>query len=107
MRVDDPLEITEDATWRRAVEYVQRASIQFESTRHAALPTPTFSEDGDGGVDLVWRVEGRSLYLSIPNEPHNVVTFYGRDRENPESILRGEIDGERDGGWLLEWVADG
>lgn len=56
---------------------------------------------------MVWRTEGRSLYLNVPEEPDNVVTFYGRDRENPDLRLRGEEDVERNGDWILGWLAVG
>mgnify|MGYP000271127426 CR=1 FL=1 len=103
----EPSEAAAASTWQRAVKFVLRASLRFWTTHDRIPPAPMVSADGDRGVDVVWRTEGRSLYLNVPEEPDNVVTFYGRDRENPDLRLRGEEDVERNGDWILGWLAVG
>lgn len=104
---DESTDVVLDATWQRAARFVLRASVRYWATHDKVPPSPTISADGDGGVDVVWRIDGRSLYLNVPEDPVNVVTFYGRDRGNPDLRLRGEEDVERNGEWILGWLAIG
>jgi hypothetical protein len=91
-------------TWKRAANFILDASKNFWTTRQLAPPVPAISADMDRGIDVVWRSQDRSLYLNFPEEPNNVVTYYGRDRKNPVERLGGEADSEENGEWFFVWL---
>ena len=93
-----------EATWERAVTFILRSAIGFWTTRHLVPPVPMISADFEGGIDIVWRNRNCSLYMNIPEEPANVVTFYGHDQKNPDLRFRGEEDSEGSGEWILGWL---
>ncbi len=94
----------EELTWLRAARLVAKSSIAFWRTCRAVPPAPGITPGPDGSIDMVWRSEGRKLVINIPEEPHSVATFYGKDRNDEHGFLRGELHLSRDGEWLLAWL---
>jgi hypothetical protein len=102
--IDDDENHVLEATWERAVTFIIMSAIRFWEMRHIAPPIPMINADLDGGIDVVWRNRHRSLYMNVPEEPANVVTFYGRDQKNPDLRFRGEENSEGSGEWIFGWL---
>lgn len=92
------------ATLERASKFLLNAAIGFRQSGSTPPPAPLISGGPDGSIDIVWRGERRTLYINVPEEPDNVVTFFGTDQRNPHLKLRGEEDPQRSSGWLLSWL---
>ena len=92
------------ATLQRASRFLLRAAVAFWRSRNTRPPAPLISGGPDGSIDLVWRGDKRTLYINVPEEPENVVTFFGTDQENSHLKLRGEEDPKGTSGWLLSWL---
>ena len=101
---DDEPEVYQHATWERAAHFLLRASTAFWRTKGTIPPTPFITGGPDGSIDIVWRFENRALYMNFPEEPDNVVTFFGTDQENADSRLRGEEPLVNAAEWLLAWL---
>lgn len=94
----------DQATWDRAIGFIVRSAAEFWIARRIAPPVPTIGSDYEGGIDVVWRYRHRALYMNVPEQPTNVVTFYGRDQDNPDLRIRGEENVEGTGEWILNWL---
>lgn len=91
-------------TLTRVARFVLSASIEYWRSRNTVPPTPVISGGPDGSIDVVWRGRNRTLYLNVPENPDNVVTFFGTDQEHPHLRLRGEEDPQGKSAWLLTWL---
>ena len=91
-------------TWQRASRFIMSASLGFWSIRQVVPPTPAISAGPDGSIDIVWRQGIRFVAASVPEEPGDIVTVYGRDPSRPNRRLPVEEDPEVDGSWILEWL---
>lgn len=81
---DEVLSCCED-TWRRAMEVLMSHAKAVWRDRRIVIKAPTISAGPDGSVDLHWRCEPYSLLLNVPAGADECPSYYGDDRDNPDT----------------------
>lgn len=93
-----------ESTWLRAADLVARSSASFWTTLRAVPSPPIISHGPDGSIDIVWKAGKKKLAVNIPEEPSDVVTFFGRDVDSGHNVLQGEAKHSEDFQWMLVWL---
>lgn len=88
-------------TWRKLESFLinlnRRANLQYTFQ----LKTPQIYPGTDGGIDLHWKEDNYELFLSIPEEDDDVISYYGDDYGN--YVLEGSSD-INDVDVILSWL---
>jgi hypothetical protein len=91
----------EEATWRKATEFLKRHTGLLYAKYGIVLPTPRIAPGPDGSLDFHWKTGRRELLLNVPrgDEP---ASFYG-DSYGTNSI-KGQLDVRAFDPGLFTWL---
>jgi hypothetical protein len=102
----DPEENTglryEEATWRRAAEFVRRHVESIWETHGVLGQDPRILPGPDGSVDLHWETKSYELLINVPRDPGIPASFYGDDRGS--IAIRGTLDPASLNPGVLMWL---
>ena len=94
----------EEATWRRAVEFLLGNALRIWEEQGVVVPTPKVRKGPQGSVDLHWRTPTRELLINVPADPDAQADYYGDDGTSGHRI-KGTLDLAREGHQPLLWLA--
>lgn len=91
----------EEATWRKATEFLKRHVSLLYAKYGIVLPTPRIAPGPDGSLDFHWKTERCELLLNVPRADE-LASFYG-DRYGINSI-KGQLDVRAFDPGLFTWL---
>jgi hypothetical protein len=93
----------EEATWRRAVDFLVRNASRLNNEYGLALQSPRIRKGPRGSIDLHWHVTDRELLVNIPAKQGLPADYYGDDGAGGQQI-KGTLDPEIQGYHLMLWL---
>lgn len=93
----------DDATWRRAVDFLVRNALRLSNEYGVVLQSPRIRKGPRGSIDLHWRVMDRELLVNIPGESGVPADYYGDDGAGGQQT-KGTLDPEKQGYHLMLWL---
>lgn len=93
----------DEATWRRAVDFLVRNALRLNNEYGVALQSPRIRKGPRGSIDLHWRMPNRELLVNIPAKYGVPADYYGDDGAGGQQI-KGMLDPEKQGYHLMLWL---
>ncbi len=93
----------DEATWRRAVNFVVDQALQMWGEHGVVIPTPKIRKGPQGSIDLHWRESSHELLVNIPVADDVPADYYGDDGADGKQI-KGSIDLGQQGHDLMQWL---
>ena len=92
----------EEATWRRAAEFLTRHAKRVWETTGGDIESPDVLSGPDGSVDLHWDRPTYELLINIPADQDAAAGFYADDRG--QMFIKGRFDPSRINKGLIDWL---
>jgi hypothetical protein len=92
----------EEATWRRAAEFVKDVASAFHRRSGAWVDPPRILPGPDGSIDIHWKTSKRELLINIPDDREEPADYYGCG--DPTDTIKGKLDTSLPNEWILMWL---
>lgn len=93
----------DEATWRRATEFLKQSARLLLVRSGVTLPTPRILPGSNGGIDLHWETGLRELLINVP--PGNAPAgFYGEAMGT--NSIKGKVAVEATDLGLFKWLTE-
>jgi hypothetical protein len=92
----------EEATWRRACDFVLRQANFARENLGRELPVPMILPGPDASIDVHWKMPWFELSVNIPKDASQPATFYGDDFGN--SSIKGTLNPAEEIPGIIVWL---
>ncbi|HEX8354692.1 MAG TPA: hypothetical protein VF611_17425 [Pyrinomonadaceae bacterium] len=91
-----------EATWERATQFVRHVATGFINEYRRHIAPPKITPGPDGGIDVRWKSERRTLLINFPSTEGEPADYFGSDKGR--DTIKGTLDLSSQNLWLLMWL---